>query len=65
MKQGTCTGCKRPILWFKTIKRKNMPADPDSEMRLMLNEDGEAVMVRTYTPHWGTCPEAEKFKKDK
>jgi len=42
-----------------------MPADVPGENRIMLDDDGAAVMVKTYMPHWATCPEADKFKKEK
>lgn len=65
MRESICSGCRAPIYWFRTPRGKNMPGDAPGETRIMVNDDGEAVMVKTYMPHWATCPEADKFKKEK
>ena len=42
-----CTGCGVPILWFTTPKKKYIPID-----------GGEG-----FSPHWATCPKADKFRR--
>ncbi len=63
MREVPCSGCKAPIIWMKTIRGKNMPVDAKGEQRIALDDDGRAVMVQTWMPHWATCPKAKDFKK--
>lgn len=65
MREATCKGCKANILWFKTVRGKNIPADAKGETRIIINAEGQAVMARTYMPHHATCPEVEQFRKEK
>jgi hypothetical protein len=54
-------GCGAPILWaeVRTTKR-NMPVDPDPNPKGNLLINGER-----YMPHWATCPNADRFKREK
>lgn len=63
MRESICTGCRAPIYWLRTIRGKNIPADVPGETRIMLNDDGEAIMVKTYMPHHATCPNVDDFRK--
>jgi hypothetical protein len=65
MRESTCKGCGASILWFKTVRGKNIPADAKGETRIIMNAEGQAVMARSYMPHHATCPEVDKFRKDK
>jgi hypothetical protein len=65
MREATCKGCGASILWFKTVRGKNIPADAKSETRIIMNAEGQAVMVASYMPHHATCPEVDKFRKEK
>jgi hypothetical protein len=65
MRESICKGCGANILWFKTVRGKNIPADAKSETRIIMNAEGQAVMARTYMPHHATCPEVDKFRKEK
>lgn len=64
MREATCKGCGANILWFKTVRGKNIPADVKGETRIILNAEGQAVMARTYMPHHATCPNVDDFRKE-
>lgn len=40
-----------------------MPVDAKGEQRVILDDDGAAIMAKTWMPHWATCPERNKFKR--
>jgi hypothetical protein len=63
MREAKCSGCGADIMWLKTPRGKNMPVDLKGEQRVMLNDKGEAVVIRAYMPHWANCPKAKEFKK--
>lgn len=47
----TCTGCGKPIEWWKTPKLRHAPFDP------MPHEEARAVS------HFATCTKAARFKR--
>lgn len=67
---ANCKACKAEIVWIKTDTGKNMPLDAEPE-KMYVRFDVEVVgrtvpgwkMVNAYRPHWGTCPQADKFRK--
>lgn len=64
MRKSNCSSCKAPIFFVKTQNGNWMPMDRDGKMMIVLH--GEyAKMQMCYTPHWATCPDADKFKKPK
>lgn len=65
MRESICTGCRANIVWFRTPRGKNMPADAKAETRIILDDDGAAVMAQTWMPHWATCPKADQFKRER
>lgn len=53
--------CRKPIYWIKTAAGKDMPIDADVP-------NGKAptkTLPGHGVPHWGTCPEAAAFKREK
>ncbi len=65
MREAICKGCKANIVWFKTVRGKNIPADAKGETRIIINAEGQAVMAKTFMPHHATCPEVDQFRKEK
>jgi len=57
-----CKKCKAPILLLQTVKGRWMPVDAKPQKRVII-EYGKAVVIDTYTPHWGTCPHAATFRR--
>ena len=57
-----CKGCGADIVWLETIAGRKMPVDPERKTYVRITTIGAAVETG-YVPHWGTCPEADKFKK--
>lgn len=53
-----CRGCKAPIVWIRTEGGKNMPCE--AKKISIVTELGK--VVSGFEPHWGHCPEREKFK---
>ncbi len=75
---GICKGCKKQILWTRTRKGKSMPVNPElirftpaGGPETFVTPDGDIVrgkrdsssMRYGYISHFGTCPEAKRFKK--
>lgn len=56
-----CEGCQAPIIFIITVNKKRMPCQP--EKKSFITPEGE--MKRGYEPHWGYCPQAKDFKKEK
>lgn len=61
-----CKSCGRGIFFLRTAKGKDMPCD------IRLNKNLKRIVVGVHgfdhvvTPHWVTCPDADKFRrKDK
>ncbi len=57
----TCEGCKKPIIWIKTVKGKSMPCDP--ELVTVISRIG--MIYKGFVPHWVTCKDADKFRPRK
>lgn len=65
-----CTGCGAPVIWTITEKnRKRMPVDAKPQKRVVFLRDPKdpatpiSRVVSTFTPHWASCPMAERFRK--
>ena len=67
MTGSKCSGCGAPIRWAETEAGRKMPLDERPEKRAVSEPapDGRQVVriVDTWTPHWGTCPVADTFKR--
>lgn len=57
---GRCGGCDKPILWIKTIAGRPTPCNPDIQQ--IVTVDGK--VVRGYTNHFSTCPNADDFRRE-
>lgn len=65
--------CGADIAFVTMVSGKKMPVDAKAENMVFVPESTDIVhygnrqgeMVKVYRPHWGTCPLAKKFKKDK
>jgi hypothetical protein len=55
--EGRCRACGVPMLWFKTPSGKTMPFHIEAG-----TEDRES---RVLVCHFGKCPNAKDFRKDK
>lgn len=49
-----CSGCNAQIEWWSTPRGKKMPFN--------VVKSGENEFLE---PHWGTCPVADKFRRDR
>ena len=66
-----CRGCGANITWAKTERGKTIPLDMPAEMRFVLvsffdRNDApyqQAIMHKTYTSHFATCPKAAEFRR--
>lgn len=56
-----CKECNAEIKFIRTIKGKQMPVD--AKPIKGITETG--VMISVYTPHWATCSNPNKFRKEK
>lgn len=56
----TCRGCGLYIEWVKTKAGKWMPIDPEGVT--VVTREGE--VVKGFIPHWATCKDANKFRKE-
>lgn len=59
-----CKSCKAQIIWAETDKGKKIPLDVKAEKRFII-KGCVALIVDTYTSHFATCPDADKFRKPK
>jgi len=59
-----CRSCQEDIVWIKTQKGKSHPVNPQFEMR-WVEFNGGWRLVKTYTSHFGTCPQAKEWSKKK
>lgn len=57
-----CTRCKDPIEWIKMKSGKNMPVQEGPYITIV-TDNGETYRGRE--SHWGHCPFAKEFRKDK
>lgn len=73
-----CKGCKREIEWVKMRSGKSMPVDPgpktisaeEAGRFNLVTQDGGVIGrapngATGRMPHWATCPDFKKFKKEK
>lgn len=64
---GLCKGCKRPIVWRRTVKH-NRPICFDELPEVLRRFEDEVThrvveVVTADTVHWRTCPASEKFRR--
>jgi hypothetical protein len=66
---SACRSCGAPIFFAKTTTGGTMPLDEQPENRVVLDasagEPPVARVVRTYTSHFATCPDAARFRRPK
>lgn len=75
-----CRSCKAEIVWAVTVKGKKIPFDrgpvADSPWTLARRSDHISALKaspihhpvpkwKRYTPHWSTCPDADKHRRRK
>ncbi len=61
-----CSSCGAPIFFAPSRTGALMPLDAVPQMRAVFQEGSlEAQIMRTYTPHFGTCPNAAQHRKEK
>ena len=70
MSDQNCKGCGQPVLWVNTEKGAKMPLSIASKQKRFVIQPmiGDALLgkaVDTYAAHWGDCPDAAQFRKDK
>jgi hypothetical protein len=58
-----CKSCGAEIIWAKTAKGKKMPFDAIPKKVWVVTHLGDAFLSDSYTPHWATCPDANKHRK--
>ena len=59
----TCRACHAEVVWATTEKGKPMILDAKPQRLYVIGDDGVCRFVKAYTPHWGTCPHADQFKR--
>ena len=70
---GHCRSCKASITWAETLAHKRMPFDGRIIVRQQDVERKDKATGRVLEEvdtdisptHWGTCPDAAKFKRKK
>lgn len=55
-----CRSCDRAMVYLKTAKGKRIPVDA-----LTVGEDDHTFDAKRHTTHFVTCPDADKFRKQK
>lgn len=55
-----CRSCDQYIVFLKTAKGSNMPVDAES-----VTEGDEEFDPKVHVSHFSTCPEADKFRREK
>lgn len=58
-----CKLCKAEIFYIKTAKGADMPLNADPLNRYVKSREHGWLFVKSYQPHWETCPEADKFRR--
>lgn len=64
LKQATCRGCGRPIIWGVTGDGKKIPLDPKPAVYGVVEDEGNALATRmegAMVTHFATCPKASDF----
>ena len=62
--ENPCRACGVPLLWFETTKR-NATTGQFSKMCFHIEAGSENADHRILVPHWGSCPNAKDFRRDK
>jgi hypothetical protein len=57
-----CKSCKEEIVWVDMPSGKKMPLDAQPHQAIQV-KDGIGAIITVYTPHWASCPGADKFRK--
>jgi len=70
METSKCRGCGAEIIWAITEQGKRIPLDAKDERRFIVgvnqaDDEVEAVLCKTYTTHFATCPKADQFRKER
>lgn len=53
-----CAACQARIIFLLTSSGKKMPVDADT-----VDEEDEVYEHGKHVNHWGTCPNADQFRK--
>jgi hypothetical protein len=73
MKTKKCK-CGADIAFVEMTSGKQMPVDAKAEQMIVMEHTAHHIggpvtsrgrMMKAYRPHWGTCPLAKQFKKEK
>jgi len=60
LRQVPCRSCEQYIVFLPTASGKTMPVDAES-----VTEGDEEFNPKVHVSHFSTCPEADKFRKQK
>lgn len=60
MNVTNCRSCNERMVWLVTSKGKKMPVDAET-----VEAGDEEFDPKRHTSHFATCPDAEKFRKEK
>ena len=58
---ATCKGCGQEIQWIMMASGAKMPVNA-IPIKMIQVKEGIGALIDVYTPHWVTCPQADKFK---
>ena len=76
-KNRSCKGCGKPIVWIGKIPcepdpvpfwsgKKERIVTPNGEvLSCVLSGETQKALGVGFVPHWGNCPQAERFRKKK
>lgn len=56
---ATCRGCRRPIMWARTAKGRNIALEAKAPVRRLSEHSYE---ISSDFVHWAVCPSAAKFR---
>lgn len=64
-REGKCTGCYAPIVWYRTKQDKLLPFNQDVKPHEQPSLMGppEFVLIDNKYAHWATCPKADQFRR--
>jgi len=60
MKKRACKSCGAMIGFMQTPQGKWIPYDVGEPVTIVMSD---GVVARGWTPHWVTCPAADKHRK--
>jgi len=63
---ATCRACGADITFLLTLRDRPTPVDAEPVKRYIVqHRDGRVVgiLVDTFTPHWATCTDPDRFRK--